>query len=173
MPLLPRQQRFCDRFLPGLEALIRNIDSGAGDFEGRDPELDTVGNDGVEGVAVRMKYTFVDRMSIEIRSRWRLRDGVPPYVPHVTPVDLADWERYSYSLHYGRSFIDVAFRIDLDSTYEYHLHFPQHDHVPAADCIPDTVEMDPYTFVAWVGKFRRDKIPPVKMKPGVHLRRKK
>lgn len=164
MALKPRQEKFCARFLPGVIDAIKAL--GEGEFEPHDPELNCIGTDAVIGVAVKLKYKLADGLCIEIRSRWRLRPKRKPYIPHTTTVNIDDWERYSYSLHYGHSFREVKFRFDLDSNNGYHLHIPPDTdvHTPVADVEPDTRDMDTLAFVAVVQRFRADGIYPVRKK---------
>ena len=164
MALDPRQRRFCDVFAPGLIERIETL--GPGDFEPDGPELDCVGLDAVEGVALKLRYTMTDGMSVEIRSRWWLRPGCSPYVPHTRKLKPAEWDRYSYGMHYGHSFLKVVFRIDLDSNNGHHVHMrPNTDtHVPAESVEPDTRDMDAHRFIEMVAKYRRDKVYPLKTK---------
>jgi hypothetical protein len=160
MPLNPKQERYVRSFYPKLiEAIVA---LGRGDFVDRLPSLKPKGA-GLRAVSFQLEYTLVDRFKLDLRVSNVLRSGRVPWQP-ARPVNLADWERDRYSLHYGRTFDDCTFRFDLDVPSGHHVHIQPtpHDHVPMADVTPDVRDLDPCDFVDLVAA-RRARIP---LRPG-------
>lgn len=164
MALHPLQQRFHDRFFPGLIEAIQGL--GAGEFEANTPKLKCVGTDKIRAVTMRLRYVLPTGLAVEIRTSARLKDGRPLYDPKIDVFNPAHWERYSYSLHLGRSFTDCVFRFDLDDDSGYHVHIKPNtdDHVPASLVEPDTSNMAPLRFVQIVARYLSDHVYPVQWK---------
>jgi hypothetical protein len=166
LALNPAQQRYSDRFWPGVIERISSL--GAGEFEPQSPRTQGPGLDAINFVSIQLKYALEDKMVVDMRSRWRLRDGRPPYVPKPggPPPNLSDWERVGYSFHYGVSFTEVKFRIDLDDANSYHVHIPPNTdrHTPAELVEPDTKDIDPIAFLEMVAAFRGRGIYPLQRK---------
>lgn len=164
MPIDPKQERYVQRFFPGLIDAIRAL--GDGDFEPALPKLNCSGPSAIRGIALTLKYKFDDRLELEIRVQLRLLAGKTPYEPSEAPVDLRDWETYRYALNYGPSFAPCYFRFDRDAISGDHVHMEPtpNDHVPAEKVEPNTSDMDPRAFVELVAQYRRDSIYPLRRK---------
>jgi hypothetical protein len=164
MGLTARQQRFIDRFLPGVLDAMSKL--GPGEFFGHDPKLDCLKTDEVFGVVVRFWFTLSDGMTVEIRSGWNLMEGCAPFVPPSGPFNPDEWERYYYSFHYGRGVKEVVFRIDLDESHGHHVHIPPDTdyHTPADDVVPDTRALKPLEFIQMVSNYRVNDVYPLTRK---------
>lgn len=156
MPLDPKQQRYLDRFFPGLIAAIEKL--GPGEFEPRPPTFKTRGN-GIRHIELNVFYQLTDGWTLELLTSSGLKAGRTPYDPATAlPVKLEEWERTYYRLDY-RDLKGSAFRVDFtpSSKWGRHVHMlPDLEHTHAADADPDTTDLDPRVFVEWVARYRQD-----------------
>lgn len=164
MPLDPKQERYLNRFYPGLIEAVAAL--GAGEFVAKAPTMHAANADCIKFIKLDLKYRIHDGHEVDIRSQLRLRNGRPPYKPSDVPANLAHWQQIRYSLHYGRTFEDCDFRFDLDELSGHHVHMrpDPHDHVDCDNVDPDTRHMPPATFVAMVATYRQTGVYPVKKK---------
>lgn len=162
MSLDQKKHRYFERFFPGLIRQLNELGATALDLV-----CDPI--NGLRGIKLNIRTVLDDGMELELRTYSRQKKGFPPYSPaveDVSPVALGEWERVSYSLHYGRKYDEAEFRFDLDVPSGHHVHMRPNpkDHVPAVDVDPDTVDMDPRQFVALVAAYRATRIYPVQRK---------
>jgi hypothetical protein len=156
MPLHPKQQRYLDRYFPGLISAIEKL--GPGEFDARPPAFKTRGN-GIRYIELNVCYHLADGWIVELLTSSALRAGGTPYDPATElPVKLEEWERTYYRLDY-RNLQNSAFRVDFtpSSKWGRHVHMlPDLKHTLAADADPDTTDLDPRVFVEWVARYRHD-----------------
>lgn len=165
MAIDARQQRYLQRFFPGLVESVAAL--GPGEFRPEPPVLKQKGP-GLRGVGLHLTYDINDENLVSIKISSRLKPGIPPYEPDDTVVDLDNWERSHYALHYGgRRYEDCTFRFDLDEFSGHHVHIQPDPkiHIPSSRVIPDVTNLDPRKFVDMVAAYRNKKKYPVRLKP--------
>lgn len=170
MPFDPLQERYLERFFPGLIEAVRDL--GPGDFEPIRPRFGVLGTDIINDVKLHLAYRLTDNHSVKIRISLHARPTAPPYKPSPSDgqVNIAHWERYHYMLHYGLTREDERlFQIDLEDPWGYHVHMRPDvtKHVPLAEVDPDVRDLDLLEFVKMVKAYRSDKknYPLWKKKP--------
>jgi hypothetical protein len=101
MALDPKQARYLERFFPGLIAAVGDL--APGEFEPEPPKLRAM-REGLGGIGLHLTYALSDDHVVQIKLDLQLKRGLPTYVPPLAlePIDLANWERNYYSLHYGK-----------------------------------------------------------------------
>ena len=136
-----------------------------------------MGPSGLRGVGLHVTYGLEDGSLIAIKISSRLRAGQAAYVvkdaSDLTPVDLSQWDRIHYALHYGKTDAyekvgvepECFFRFDLqDGVHHVHIQPNTKLHIVAADVVENVTNMDPRKFVELVAKYRRDGVYPVRKK---------
>jgi len=164
MTLDPLQERYLERFFPGLIVAVGNL--GRGNFTPEPPRLTSAGHNGLRRVLLHLTYELDDGNSVQIKISSRLKTGLPPYIPTTNPVDLANWERFHYALHYGKRLDDCLFRFDLDDSSGHHVHMlpSPKEHVLSERVEPDVRNLDPLRFVQMVAAYREQGTYPVRKK---------
>jgi hypothetical protein len=164
MPLHPVQRRYLNRFYPGLIAAVEQL--GAASYEATPPQFKTE-RGAIRYATLTLNARLTDGYRIEITVQLSMLGGrtyLPPPNGAEDPIPLSEWKYEGYSQHYGTPTKGCEFRFDLDDPQKHHVHMrPNTDlHIPAADVVPDTRDIDPRDFVRIVAKYRADKVYPAK-----------
>jgi hypothetical protein len=167
MALDPRQRRTLERFFPGLVTELENL--GPGEFAPELPKPRAASHLSLIGIWVPVTYMLSDRHYVQVHIDLQIKQGHSAYVPppQVVPVDLSNWERIYYRLHYGAFQGETAFRFDLSAKRGHHVHLcthPKDKHISWAEVKPDVRNLDPRAFVKMVAAFRAHNNFPVQKK---------
>ncbi|MBK9262701.1 MAG: hypothetical protein IPM54_23225 [Polyangiaceae bacterium] len=166
MALDQKQYRYWERFFPGLIAAVEQL--GPGEFNSGQLRTRPSGshNDAIAGIWLRLIFSLKDGHDLKIEIQLNARHGTPPYMPESeAQVDLCNWQRKHYALHYGVQLGDAIFRFDLDQ-FGHHVHILPNvgEHVSCDRVTPNVKDIDPREFIRMVAAYRNDGTYPVRKK---------